>query len=238
MKNNMKTIGLIGGMSWESTQLYYRIINKTIRKKLGKHHSAKILIYSFDFEEILEYQNDWIQITEKITDKAQKLEKAGADFILICANTMHKTFDDVQKAITIPIIHIADVTARKILKKGFKTVGLLGTKLTMEEDFYKKRLKEKFDIDVLIPSEDERNLVHKIIYKELVAGKIKKYSKHMYYSIMYELIEQGAEGIILGCTEIPLLIKQKDIRIPVFNTTRIHAEAAVNFALKNEKRLK
>jgi aspartate racemase len=225
----MKTIGLIGGVSWESTKEYYRIINETVRHRMGKSHSAEILLYSLDFQVIRD--SNWQQICKLLTNKAILLEKAGADCILICANTLHKVYNEVQDSVSIPILHIADPLGKAIKQEGFHKVGLLGTKTTMEEDFYQKRLKEKFYIDVLIPPKEEREMVHKIIFNELVTGKIKKYSRGIYYSIMYELIEQGAEGIILGCTEIPLLIKQKDVRIPLFDTAQLHAEAAVEFAL-------
>ncbi len=225
----MKTIGLIGGVSWESTKEYYKIINETVRYRMGKFHSAEILLYSLDFQVIR--NSNWKQIGELLSDKAILLEKAGADCVLICANTLHKVYDEVQNSVSIPVLHIADPLGKAIKQEGFHKVGLLGTKTTMEEDFYQNRLKEKFDIDVLIPPEEEREMVHKIIFNELVTGKIKKYSKKIYYSIMYELIEQGAEGIILGCTEIPLLIKQEDVRITLFDTVQLHAEAAVEFAL-------
>jgi aspartate racemase len=225
----MKTIGLIGGVSWESTKEYYRIINETINHKMGKFHSAEILLYSLDFQVIRD--SNWQQIGKLLTNKAILLEKAGADCVLICANTLHKVYNEVKNSVSIPILHIADPLGKAIEQEGFNKVGLLGTKTTMEEDFYQKRLKEKFDIDVLIPPEKEREMVDKIIFNELVTGKIKKYSRVIYYSIMYEMIEQGAEGIILGCTEIPLLIKQKDVRIPLFDTAQLHAEAAVEFAL-------
>ena len=225
----MKTIGLIGGVSWESTKEYYRIINETVRHRMGKFHSAKILLYSLDFQEIR--NSNWQQIGKLLTEKAILLEKAGADCVLICANTLHKVYIAVQNSVSIPVLHIADPLGKAIKQEGFHKVGLLGTKTTMEDDFYQKRLKEKFNIDVLVPPEEERELVHKIIFNDLVTGKIKKYSREIYYSIMYEMIEQGAEGIILGCTEIPLLIKQEDIRIPLFDTAQLHAEAAVEFAL-------
>jgi len=226
----MKTIGLIGGVSWESTKEYYRIINETVRHKVGEFHSAEILLYSLDFQVIR--NSNWQQIGKLLTDKAILLEKAGADCVLICANTLHKVYNEVQNSVSIPVLHIADPLGKAIKQEGFHKVGLLGTKTTMEEDFYQKRLKENFDIDVLIPPKEEREMVHKIIFNELVTCKIKKYSREIYYSIMYEMIEQGAEGIILGCTEIPLLINQKDVRIPLFDTAQLHAEAAVEFALE------
>jgi aspartate racemase len=196
---------------------------------MGKYHSAEILLYSLDFQVIRD--SNWQQIGKLLTNKAILLEKAGADCVLICANTLHKVFKVVQNSVSIPVLHIADPLGKAIKREGFHKVGLLGTKTTMEENFYQKRLKEKFNIDVLIPPKAEREMVDKIIFNELVTGKIKKYSREIYYSIMYELIEQGAEGIVLGCTEIPLLIEQKDVRIPLFDTTKFHAEAAVEFAL-------
>jgi aspartate racemase len=196
---------------------------------MGKFHSAEILLYSLDFQVIRD--SNWQQIGKLLTNKAILLENAGADCVLICANTLHKVFKVVQNSVSIPVLHIADPLGKAIKQEGFHKVGLLGTKTTMEEDFYQKRLKENFDIDVLIPPKAEREMVDKIIFNELVTGKIKKYSREIYYSIMYELIEQGAEGIILGCTEIPLLIKQEEVRIPLFDTAQLHAEVAVEFAL-------
>ena len=233
----MKTIGLIGGMSWESSLEYYRIINETIKKELGGLHSARSIMYSVDFEKIepLQDKGRWQELTEIMTSCAKKLEKAGADFIIFCTNTMHKTADEVQKNITIPILHIADVTAKSIKEKGLKSAGILGTKFTMEQDFYKERLINKYGIGVVIPTAEERDIIHKVIYNELCLGKIEHSSKGRYKKIINNLIENGAEGIILGCTEIPLLIKQEDFTIPIFNTTEIHAKAAVDYALNTQK---
>jgi len=230
---NLKTIGLIGGMSWESSLEYYRIINETAKLKLGGLHSAKCIMYSVDFEEIetLQHENKWEELTNIMVNTARSLKNSGADFIVICTNTMHKMASDIEKKVEIKVLHIAEVTGEEIIKKGMKKVGLLGTKFTMEGDFYKKVLKDKFNIDVVIPDEDEREFVHDVIYKELCQGVISKGSKEKYIKIINNLALKGAEGIILGCTEIPLLIKQEDVNIPVFDTTTIHAISAVEFAL-------
>jgi aspartate racemase len=231
---SMKTIGLIGGMSWESSQEYYRIINETVEETMGDLHSAKSLMYSFDFEEIekLQHQGDWDKLTELMIEAARALEKGGADFVVICTNTMHKMADEVQKNIQIPLLHITDATAEKIKEKGINKIGLLGTKFTMEEDFYKCRLLDKYEIEVIIPNEEERQIVHEVIYNELCLGKINQSSKKRFKKIIQNLISDGAEGIILGCTEIPLLIKQEDVEVPLFDTTTIHAKSAVENALK------
>ncbi len=226
----MKTIGMIGGVTWESTKDYYRIINELTREQLGGVHSAKIILYSVDFDFIL--SSGWQQKIDLLREKAQLLERAGADCLIICANTLHKLYNEIQSVVDIPIIHIADAVGSTIHKKGLHKVGLLGTRPTMEEDFYKKRLKDKFDIDTIVPDEDSRNFIQKVIYKELAKGNFLEESKKRYIEICNNLIANGAEGIILGCTEIPLLISQNDFSIPVFNTTFIHASAAVDFALK------
>lgn len=231
----MKTIGLIGGMTWESTLLYYRIINETLNKKLGGLHSAKCIIYSLDFEEIEKslIHGNWGKIEETIIKASQKLEKAGADLIVICTNTIHKIADNVQKGIDIPLINIIDATGESIIERGINRIGLLGTKFTMEEDFYKKRLKEKFKLMTLVPLEKDREIIHKIILEELSFGKINKSSKSKIKKIINDLILKGAQGIILGCTELPILIGEKDIEVPFFNTTKIHAEKAVKYALES-----
>jgi len=228
----MKTIGLIGGMSWESTLEYYRIINETIKEKLNKLHSAKIIMYSVDFEEIelLQHKGKWDELTSLMIEIAQRLEKAGADFIVICTNTMHKVAEDVEKSVEIPLLHIVDVTAEKIKAKGINKVGLLGTRFTMEDNFYRDRLR-KHGIEAIIPSEKEREIVHSVIYNELCLGVIKESSREKFKEIIKNLAKRGAEGVILGCTEIPLLIKQGDIDLPLFDTTEIHAKASVDFAL-------
>ncbi len=230
----MYTIGLIGGMSWESSLEYYRIINETVKEKLGKLHSAKSLMFSVDFDEIqhLQHIGDWNTLTKIMVDAADRLEKGGADFIVICTNTMHRMVNDIEKNVKIPVIHIADATAKKIKEGKIKKVGLLGTKFTMEQDFYKGRLATNHGIDVIIPNDDERNTVHSIIYNELCQGQIKQPSKEQYIKILEKLKSNGAEGVILGCTEIPLLIKQEDVSIPIFDTTKIHAEMAVDYALR------
>jgi aspartate racemase len=230
----MKTIGLIGGMSWESSLEYYRIVNESVKERLGGFHSAKCIMYSVDFEEIekLQHQGKWDQATDLMIDAARRVEKGGADFVVICTNTMHKMADDVQESINIPLLHIADVTAEKIKEKGMQKVGLLGTRFTMEEDFYRLRLQEKHGLEVIIPDEEERQTIHSILYSELVMGEIKEISKETFQKIIGNLVARGAEGVILGCTEIPLLVKQEDYEIPLFDTTAIHARAAVEYALE------
>lgn len=230
----MKTIGLIGGMSWESSLEYYKLINETVKSKLGGFHSAQCLMYSVDFEEIevLQHQNKWDELTNIMVNSAEKLKNGGADFIVICTNTMHKMASDIEDRVGIKVLHIAEVTGEKIVQKGMKKVGLLGTKFTMEQDFYKKVLKEKFDIDVVIPEEEERKIVHNVIYNELCKGIINDNSKTQYKNIINKLALNGAEGVVLGCTEIPLLIKQADVDIPIFDTTMIHAISAVEYALR------
>ncbi|MDD3225679.1 MAG: aspartate/glutamate racemase family protein [Clostridium sp.] len=229
----MKTIGLIGGMSWESTLEYYKIINETTKLKLGGLHSAQCIMYSVDFEEIelLQHQGNWEKLSNIMVSAAKKLKNAGADFIIICTNTMHKMAGDIENKAGIKVLHIAEVTGEKVIKKGLKKVGLLGTIFTMEQDFYKKVLKDKFNIDVVIPNEADREIVHEIIYKELCKGIINEKSKEKYIKIINSLVSNGAEGVVLGCTEIPLLIKQEDVNVPIFDTTTIHAVSAVKFAL-------
>ena len=229
----MKVIGLIGGMSWESTAEYYRLINETVKERLGGHHSAKILLYSVNFSELVELQQDgrWQEATEFICEAARRVELGGADCILICTNTMHKMAAEVQRAVVIPLLHIADATAMEIKKKGIGQVALLGTKYTMEEEFYKGRLRMKYGFEVLIPPEEDRNIVNQIIYDELCLGKIEEESKRHFVRIINSLRERGGEGVILGCTEISLLIKDKDSPLELFDTTTIHARAAVDFAL-------
>lgn len=230
----MKTIGLIGGMSWESTAEYYRIINEEIKSRLGGLHSAKCLINSVDFEEIERYQSsgDWDSAGEILGNAAYSLQKGGADFIIICTNTMHKVVERIKENIHIPILHIADATAKEIKRKDIQTVGLLGTKYTMEQDFYKIRIEENH-IKVMVPSEKDRDKINEVIYTELCLGKITSQSREYYKRVIENLIQEGAQGIILGCTEIGLLIKQEDVSVPIFDTTHIHAVEAVNFALRN-----
>lgn len=230
----MKTIGLLGGMSWESSLEYYRFINQEAKARLGGLHSAKSLMYSVDFEEIeaLQHQGKWEELTQIMIEAARRIERGGADLLVICTNTMHKMADQVQASISIPVLHIADTAAAEIQKRGLKTVGLLGTKFTMEQDFYKGRLAEKFGLNVLIPDESDREIVHKVIYNELCLGKTLDASRREYVRIIDALVQRGAEGIVLGCTEIPLLIKQEHVKVPIFDTTSIHARAAVEIALK------
>ncbi|AYV16356.1 aspartate/glutamate racemase family protein [Bacillus velezensis] len=228
----MKTIGLIGGMSWESSAEYYRIINEEIKKKLGGLHSAKCLLYSVDFKEIEHYQSvgAWDKAGEALGEVARSLEKAGEDFIVICTNTMHKVLGYIQEMITIPILHIADATAEQIIRQDIRSIGLLGTKYTMEQDFYKSRI-ASHDINVIVPDDDERELINNIIYQELCLGEIKQSSKNIYKKIINNLVDRGAEGIILGCTEIGLLVKADDSKVPLFDTNLIHAQKAVNKSL-------
>jgi aspartate racemase len=230
----MKTVGLIGGMSWESSQEYYRIINEKARDLLGGLHSAQSLLFSFDFAEIEELQHagKWAEATKRMVGAAQQLEKGGADFVLICTNTMHKMADEVQAGVSIPLIHIADPTGRAIQKRGITKIGLLGTKYTMEQEFYKGRLTEQFGLDVVVPNAADRQIVHDVIYDELCLGVVKPESKAKYLQIIERLRQQGAQGVILGCTEITLLVGQADTSMPIFDTTRIHAEAAVELALQ------
>lgn len=230
----MKTIGLIGGMSWESSSEYYRIINKTVKERLGGLHSAQCIMYSADFEEIenLQHQGKWEELATLMINFAQRLEGAGADCIVICTNTMHKMAEEVEDNISIPLLHIADATAERIVEQGLGRLGLLGTRFTMEEDFYKKRLQEKYNIEVIIPSQSDREIIDRVIYDELCLGTIRQSSKEKYKEVIERLTSDGADGVILGCTEIPLLISQEDVEIPLFDTTTIHAKSAVEFALK------
>lgn len=230
----MKTIGLIGGMSWESSLEYYRIINETVKAELGGHHSCDCLMYSVDFGPVkdLQHAGEWDKLTTIMIEAARRLEKGGAELLVICTNTMHRMAPDIEKEIRIPIIHIADTTAAEIKKASLKKVLLLGTRFTMEQDFYKGRLTEKHGIEVLIPDEEDMVTVHNIIYNELVMGKILEESRKKYRDIIRKMVSRGAEGVILGCTEIPLLIKADDSPVPVFDTTTIHAVKAVEIALR------
>ena len=230
----MKTIGMIGGMSWESSLEYYRIMNQAVKEKLGGFHSAQCILYSVDFDDVekLQHQGDWESLTRLMIEAAQRVKKAGADFLVICTNTMHKMADEVQRAIQIPLLHIADVTARAVKADGQSRVGLLGTKFTMEQDFYNGRLKEIHGIDILIPEDKERQLIHDILYNELCLGEIKELSREKFQSIIQNLVKRGAQGVILGCTEIPLIVRQEDYEIPLYDTTALHAKAAVDFALQ------
>lgn len=231
----MKTIGLIGGMSWESTTSYYQIINETVKQELGGLHSAKILLYSVDFAEIEHYQatGDWEKSAQVLSDVALKLEKAGADFIIICTNTMHKVAPQIQQRISIPILHIAQATADTLLEQGIQKVGLLGTKYTMTQDFYKEKLLES-GLEVLIPDDSGVEMVNRIIYDELCLGNIQEESKQAYLNIIEQLKNSGAEAVILDCTEIGLLVKQSDTDMPLFDTTLIHAQKAAMQAVGSE----
>ncbi len=229
----MKTIGLLGGMSWESTASYYKAINEGVKSKLGGLHSAKICLYSVNFDEIekLQHQGKWSETAFVLSNAAANIEAGGADFLMICTNTMHKVAAEIEAEISIPILHIADATASFIIKDGMTKVGLLGTRFTMEQDSYKGRLTEKFGIDVVVPSSDDQTIVHDIIYNELCQGEIKFESKEKYLKIISKLYQQGAQAVILGCTEIALLVKQSDTSVPLYDTTAIHAAQGVDLAL-------
>jgi aspartate racemase len=229
----MKTIGLIGGMSWESTGEYYRLINEMVWRKLGGQHSAQLVLYSVDFDPIERAQSEqrWDEATFILTDAAKALKRAGADFVLICTNTMHKVADEVEQASGLPLLHIIDVTGDAIRREGMQRVGLVGTRFTMEDGFYQRRLRSPFGLDALTPSERERQDIHRIIYDELCHGRIRSSSRKLYQKIISGLVDAGAEGIVLGCTEIPLLIRPEDVTVTVFDTLQIHVEAAVAMSL-------
>ena len=228
----MKTIGLLGGMSWESTIPYYRHINEAVKARLGGLHSAKIVLYSVDFAEIerLQHRGDWDAAGAMLADAAQALERAGADFIVLCTNTMHKVAPAIQAAVSIPLLHIADPTAAEIRKAGVSRIGLLGTRFTMEQDFYRGRLAERHGIEVLVPDQADRDVVHRVIYEELCLGRVEDASRRAYRDVMRRLVERGAQGIILGCTEISQLVGEQDASVPLFDTTAIHAAAAAEEA--------
>lgn len=234
----MKTIGLLGGMSWESTIPYYRQINQHIKQQLGGLHSAKIILYSVDFADIetLQRSGDWDRAGELLAEAAVKLQAAGADCLVLCTNTMHKVAAVIETAVTIPLLHIADATAEAIQLAGLNKVALLGTRFTMEQDFYKKRLTESYGLEVLVPDEESRALVHQVIYQELCLGLVKPDSRLQYQQIMADLVVQGAEAIILGCTEIALLVSAEDCAVPLFDTTFLHAQKAADYALEQEDR--
>jgi aspartate racemase len=233
------TIGLIGGMSWESSAEYYRIINREMNRRLGGVHSAQCLMYSLDFEEIkrLQHEGDWDRLATEMKAATVRLERGGADFIVLCTNTMHRVADAIAASVSIPTLHIADPTADKIKAAGFQRIGLLGTAFTMEQDFYKGRLQQRHGLEVIVPDENDRRIVHEIIYKELVLGQIRPESRQAYRAIIARLIESGAQAVILGCTEIMLLVSDEDSAVPLFDTTTIHALAAVDCALKPTKGL-
>jgi aspartate racemase len=229
----MKTIGMLGGMSWESTASYYKALNEGVKKSLGGLHSAKICMYSVDFDEIekLQHQGNWSGAANILSKAAKSVEAGGADFLLICTNTMHKVAQEISSQISIPILHIADATAEKLLEDNINCVGLLGTKFTMEQDFYKGRLSEHHNIQVLVPDADERKIVHNVIYSELCLGKVFESSRNEYLKIIDNLYAKGAQAIILGCTEIALLVQQQHTSVPLYDTTEIHAAEAVKYAL-------
>ena len=228
----MKTIGLIGGMSWESSAEYYRILNEETRKRLGSNHSCPCILYSFDFQPIeeLQHKGNWKDLESLLNKAGRQLAGAGSEILLLCTNTMHYVADGLE-ALPVPFLHIADATGEAIQKKGLKKVGLLGTRFTMEKDFYKARLFEKFGIETIIPDKAGREEVHRIIYEELVKGQIRRESKEVYIQVIRQLSQAGAEGVILGCTEIPMLIREEDSPLPVFDTTRLHALAALAMAM-------
>jgi len=230
----MKTIGLLGGMSWESTVGYYRAINEGVKKSLGGLHSAKVVLYSVDFDPIekLQQKEDWEGTAEILSEAALGIQAAGADFLLICTNTMHKVAPQIEKAIQIPLLHIADATAEVLVNDGVKKVGLLGTAFTMEHDFYKDRLNQKYSLDVLIPDKNDRKTVHDVIYNELCLGKTFDSSKAEYLRIIKGLADNGAEAVILGCTEISMLVNQNDTVTKLYDTTAIHAQKAVEYAIQ------
>ena len=230
----MRVIGLIGGMSWESSIEYYRIINEATRARLGGLHSAKSLMVSVDFAEIerLQHHGQWGDAARMLISAAAALETGGAEVLVLCTNPMHKVAEEIQAGVGIPLLHIADATAQRVRASGIRTVGLLGTRFTMEEDFYTGRLSKTYGLNVKIPSTEAREVVHRVIYDELVVGKIRPQSKAQYVGIIEDMVRQGAEGVILGCTEIGLLVHAEDSPVPLFDTTRIHAEAAVEYALE------
>jgi len=230
----MKTIGLIGGMSWESSIEYYRVLNETVKRRLGGLHSAKCLMYSVDFAEIepLQHEGKWAEAADRMVRAGRHLQDGGADFLVLCTNTMHKTADDLEQSLRVPLLHIADATAERIKAEGLSKVGLLGTRFTMEDDFYKGRLVDRHGLEVIVPTDQQRQDVHRIIYDELCLGKIVACSRDRYREVMGNLARRGAQGIVLGCTEIGLLVGAEDSPVAVFDTTKIHAEAAVEYALE------
>jgi aspartate racemase len=230
----LKKIGIIGGMSWESSLEYYRLVNELVKEKLGGYHSAKVIMDSLDFAEVelLQHEGRWQEAGKMMADSALTLQTCGADFVVLCTNTMHKCTPEIEAAIQIPFLHIVDPTAEAICKMGIKTIGLLGTRFTMEEDFYKGRLNDKYGLYVIIPSTADQKKIHQVIFQELVLGQINTDSRKAYLDIINNLIQNGAEGIILGCTEIGLLINPDDVHVPVFDTTILHARAAVDFAFQ------
>ena len=234
----MKIIGLIGGMSWESSLEYYRIINQLVRDRLGGQHSAKILMFSVDFQEIEEFQrtDQWGKATEVLIDAARRLERGGAELLLLCTNTMHKVASELVEAVGIPFLHIADATGEAIAEQGLSVVGLLGTRYTMEQDFLRGHLSARYGLNVLVPTRESREIVHEVIYDELCLGEIRDASRSQFVEIVSELESRGAQGVVLGCTEIPLLLRPRDVSVPLFDTTTIHACKAVEQALQGYRR--
>ena len=229
----MKKIGLLGGMSWESTASYYKALNEGVKERLGGLNSAKVVLFSVNFDEIekLQHQGKWDETAVLLSQAAESVEKAGADFLMICTNTMHKVVPEIESRISIPVLHIADATANVLQADGIEKVGLLGTRFTMEQDFYKGRLADKFGMEVLVPNSEDQETVHSIIYDELCKGIIKENSKEQYLAIINKLYQQGAQAVILGCTEIALLVNQEDTQVPLYDTTEIHAKQGVEYAL-------
>lgn len=230
----MKTVGSLGGMSWESTQTYYQLLNQGVKQQLGGLHSAKVILHSVNFAEVaaLQHDNDWDALTQLLQKAAQGLEQAGAESIVICTNTMHKIAPEVEQALSVPLLHIVDATAKVLMQKQQTKVGLLGTRFTMEDDFFVKRLQDKFGIEAIVPNEQDRQIVHEVIYQELCQGECKASSRDQYIRIVDELAQQGAQGIILGCTEIGLLLKPEHTTIPLFDTAQLHAQAIVDWMFR------
>ncbi|WP_298773099.1 aspartate/glutamate racemase family protein [uncultured Shewanella sp.] len=235
----MKTIGLLGGMSWESTLSYYQGLNQEIKASLGGLNSAKVCLYSINFDEIEKHQRlgQWDEAAKILSKAAQNIEAGGADFLLICTNTMHKVAPQIETAINIPLLHIADATAQQLAQDGMEKVGLLGTKFTMEQDFYKRRITDKFGIEIITPNQDERQAIHDIIYQELCLGVISNSSRTRYLEIINKLHQQGAQAVILGCTEIGLLVNKSDTNVPLYDTTELHMQAAIDIALSNSEEI-
>jgi aspartate racemase len=234
----MKTIGLIGGMSWESTVPYYQVINRVVGKRLGGLHSAKVALYSVDFDEIekLQHAGQWDRSGEVLADAARAVRRAGADVIVLCTNTMHKVAAQIEAAVDVPLLHIADATAERVKAAGLSRIGLLGTRFTMEEDFYRGRLERRHGLEVLTPPADGRAQVHGVIYGELCLGHVRGESRSAFQRVVRDLVAREAQGVILGCTEIGLLLRQEDAAVPLFDTATIHAEAAAEYALRDEAR--
>lgn len=231
----MKTLGLLGGMSWESTVPYYRVINQEVNRRLGGLHSARIVLYSVDFHEIerLQHEDDWGEAAIVLVTAARRLERAGAEGLVICTNTMHRVYDEIAGAVRVPVLHIADATGKAVVEAGCAKVGLVGTRFTMEGEFYRDRLEDLYDLEVLTPKAADRDVVHRVIYQELCLGTVLEPSRTAFARIIGEMVEQGAEGVILGCTEISMLVRPQDSPVPTFDTTEIHALRAADWALRS-----